>query len=230
MTFPPSDPYGQTNQPQQPGGPAPTGYPQQPGYAQPGYQQPAYQQPGYAQPGYQQAGLGQQPGVYPQAGAVDPASIPPDVAPADVGFSEAVKRYFKRFAQFKGAASRSEYWYAYLFYVLVAAVPGILYSIGLAMVVGSSAYDYDPYTQQYTQSGPSGVGLALTLFAGGLLGIWSLVNIVPMLAIAVRRLHDAGKPGIYILVNFIPFIGGIWCLILLISPTNRAAWQREWFM
>lgn len=228
MTFPASDPYGQSNYPQQPGGPAPTGYPQQSGYAQPayqsGYQQPGYQQPGYAQPAYQQ------PGAYPQAGAVDPASIPPGMAPADVGFVEAVKRYFKRFILFKGAASRSEYWYAYLFYLLVGAVPGILYMIGLAAVVGSSSYEYDPYIHQYTQSGPSGASMAFMLFASALLGIWGLVNIVPMLAIAVRRLHDAGKPGIYVLVSLIPIIGGIWCLILLVSPTNRAAWQREWFM
>lgn len=230
MTFPASDPYGQPNNSQQPGVPAPAGYPQQPGYQQPGYQQSGYTQPGYQQPGYQQAGFGQQPGAYPQFGAVDPASIPPGVAPADVGFGEAVKRYFKRFVQFRGAASRSEYWYAYLFYVLVAMVPGILYMIGLATMVGSSSYEYNPYTQQYTQSEPSGTSMALVLFASALLGLWGLVNIVPMLAIAVRRLHDAGKPGIYILVNLIPFIGGIWCLILLISPTNRAAWQREWFM
>ena len=48
-------------------------------------------------------------------------------------------------------------------------------------------------------------------------GLYSLALIVPSLAAAVRRLHDIGKSGIWILVGFIPLIGWIWLIILLIK-------------
>jgi uncharacterized membrane protein YhaH (DUF805 family) len=51
-----------------------------------------------------------------------------------------------------------------------------------------------------------------------LLWLWALALIVPGLAAGVRRLHDTGKPGIYVLVSFIPCVG----LILLIVWTVQA--------
>lgn len=44
---------------------------------------------------------------------------------------------------------------------------------------------------------------------------YTLVTFLPLVAAAVRRLHDANKSGLYILVGFIPVVGGIWLLILL---------------
>lgn len=45
--------------------------------------------------------------------------------------------------------------------------------------------------------------------------IYSLAVICPALAVGVRRMHDIGKSGFWLLVNFIPLIGSIWCLVLL---------------
>ncbi len=47
--------------------------------------------------------------------------------------------------------------------------------------------------------------------------LYSLALLVPSLAAAVRRLHDTGKSGLWILVGFIPIIGFIWLIILLIK-------------
>jgi uncharacterized membrane protein YhaH (DUF805 family) len=42
-------------------------------------------------------------------------------------------------------------------------------------------------------------------------GLYWLATIVPVVAVGIRRLHDIGKPGIWILLGLIPCVG----LILL---------------
>lgn len=45
-----------------------------------------------------------------------------------MGFADAVKSVFSQYAGFNGRARRSEFWYFYLFNIIVAAVLGILSS------------------------------------------------------------------------------------------------------
>ncbi len=44
--------------------------------------------------------------------------------------------------------------------------------------------------------------------------IWSLATLIPGLAVAVRRMHDIGKSGWFLLIGFIPIVGFIWLLVL----------------
>ena len=44
-------------------------------------------------------------------------------------------------------------------------------------------------------------------------GIVSLLLLWPSLAISVKRWHDRGKSGWWVLVGLIPVIGGLWLLI-----------------
>jgi len=39
--------------------------------------------------------------------------------------------------------------------------------------------------------------------------------LVPGLAVCVRRLHDIGKSGWWVLIGLVPVIGGIWLLVLM---------------
>ena len=55
---------------------------------------------------------------------------------------------------------------------------------------------------------------------GALTGIYALAVLIPSLAVGVRRLHDTGKSGWMLLVAFIPVIGSIWLLILLIMDST----------
>ena len=88
----------------------------------------------------------------------------------------------KKFADFDGRARRSEYWYFILFFFLVY--------IGLFMIAG---------------------GLA---FVSGILGgifsflaiIFLVAAIIPSLAVAIRRMHDVGKSGWFILIPIYSFI------------------------
>lgn len=54
--------------------------------------------------------------------------------------------------------------------------------------------------------------------------IYALAVFLPSLGVSIRRLHDIGKSGVWILISCIPVIGAIWLLILLVkegdSTTN----------
>ena len=41
------------------------------------------------------------------------------------------------------------------------------------------------------------------------LGVYMLAIIVPLLAVSVRRLHDTGRSGWWLLLSFVPFVGGL---------------------
>jgi uncharacterized membrane protein YhaH (DUF805 family) len=45
--------------------------------------------------------------------------------------------------------------------------------------------------------------------------LYSLAILLPSLAVAVRRLHDTGRSGWWILINLVPFVGGIILLVFM---------------
>ena len=104
---------------------------------------------------------------------------------------------FENYANFSGRARRSEYWYFVLAHVLVIVM--------LASLCGFS----------FTISESLGYVFV------ALLVVYVLAIIVPTLAVIVRRLHDIGKSGVYFFVRFIPFVGGIWLLIMLCTKGNN---------
>lgn len=65
-----------------------------------------------------------------------------------------------------------------------------------------------------TYSAHSGVGL--------LGGLYGLATLIPGLAVTVRRLHDTGRSGWWILICLIPFIGAIIFIVFLASNGNAA--------
>jgi len=91
-----------------------------------------------------------------------------------MNFGQAISSYFQNFANFKGRSRRSAYWFAYLFYVIIA-IP--------TMAIGATV---DPAT-------------GLTTY-GPLYYVWVLGNLIPGLAVATRRMHDVGKSGWFILI------------------------------
>jgi uncharacterized membrane protein YhaH (DUF805 family) len=126
-----------------------------------------------------------------------------------IGFGAAIKRFFSKYATFTGRASRGEYWWAYLFYIIIV---GVLYGIFIAgIVVASTAASSSGTTPQ----------LGGGFYAGSsLLSLFLLGTIVPYLAVTVRRLHDAGHSGWFVLLGLIPAVGGIILIVLLASATN----------
>jgi uncharacterized membrane protein YhaH (DUF805 family) len=97
---------------------------------------------------------------------------------------------------FEGRISRAPYWY---FTLAVVIVFGVLASVaGVSMFNGLSAAGDAP---------PS------TGAAGMLLGLLGLAIIWPALAIQAKRWHDVDKSAWWILIGFVPFVGGIIALV-----------------
>jgi len=101
----------------------------------------------------------------------------------------------KKYAVFSGRARRAEYWYFALFSTIISIVLA-----GIDVLIGS--------------------GSESTTNIGLLGGIYSLAILLPALGVSVRRLHDIGKSGWFILVSLIPLIGSIWLLILMIKDST----------
>jgi uncharacterized membrane protein YhaH (DUF805 family) len=112
-----------------------------------------------------------------------------------MGFVDAVKTCFAKYADFNGRARRAEYWYWALFMILVSVVLQVL----MGMTMGSDG---------------SGAGLPIAL-----LGLFVLATIVPSLAVAIRRLHDSGRSGWWYLLNLIP-LGGFVVLYFMIVDSE----------
>ncbi|WP_300556883.1 DUF805 domain-containing protein [Maricaulis sp.] len=107
-----------------------------------------------------------------------------------MGFIDAIKSGFSNYVNFQGRARRSEYWFWVLFTIIA--------SIALTFV-------------DVAMMGAESFGLLSPLF--------SLAIILPSIAVAVRRLHDSGKSGWWILISLIPLVGAIVLIIFYVSDS-----------
>ncbi|WP_141502064.1 DUF805 domain-containing protein [Paenibacillus luteus] len=51
-------------------------------------------------------------------------------------------------------------------------------------------------------------------------GLYSLFILLPSLAVGVRRLHDTGRSGLWLLLSFIPLIGAIILLVFFCQDSE----------
>ena len=101
----------------------------------------------------------------------------------------------KRYAEFTGRSRRKEYWMFTLLCVVVAVVLGIVESIlGLGGMVG---------------------------YYGPLTALFLLAILVPSIAVGIRRLHDTNRSGWWILISFVPFVGGLILLVFYVLEGTR---------
>jgi uncharacterized membrane protein YhaH (DUF805 family) len=104
----------------------------------------------------------------------------------------------RRYVDFGGRSSRSEFWLYVLVYVIIYIIAIVLD----ALVLGHNMSQ-------------GGVGIFT--------GIVALVHLLPGLAVAVRRLHDTDRSGWWILICLIPLIGAIWLIVLYCSAGTLGA-------
>jgi len=87
------------------------------------------------------------------------------VEPKSVGFGEAIGTCFKKYFVFEGRASKSEFWYFFLFY-----------TVGYLLI-----------DQVARSSQTPALLIAATIMAYG--------TIIPVISVGCRRLHDTNKSG-----------------------------------
>lgn len=125
---------------------------------------------------------------------------------------EAGRRFWKKYADFTGRASLSEFWFAYLWFFIVMFGAYLVFVV-LAAIVGAVAVGS-------SDTGATTVTAILLGVLGTVLMVGYFALLLPLIAVGVRRLHDAGYPGTYCLFALIPFVGGILLLIYLLSASN----------
>jgi len=50
--------------------------------------------------------------------------------------------------------------------------------------------------------------------------IFGVVILLPYLAVGVRRMHDTNRSGWWLLITFVPAIGSIWLLVLMVLDST----------
>ena len=53
-----------------------------------------------------------------------------------------------------------------------------------------------------------------------IVSIYDLLVLVPSIAVSVRRMHDTGRSGWWILINFVPLIGWIFFIVFAAEPSK----------
>ncbi len=109
-----------------------------------------------------------------------------------MGFGQAIGSGFRNYANFFGRAGRSEFWYWILFAFLGSIV---------AEILDAAIFVYHP-----------GLSPLNTLF--------TIVMLLPSLAVMVRRLHDTGRSGWWLFL--VPTVIGIFVLLYWASFEGTA--------
>ena len=114
-----------------------------------------------------------------------------DLASSHVGPVEAFTTAWRKSFTYGGKATRAEYWWFYFINLIV------IYA----------------YLWLVPTSPPD--------LASALLILYSIASVFPSLSIVVRRLRDIGKQWQWIFISLIPFIGGIWFIVLMCQPSGK---------
>ncbi len=114
----------------------------------------------------------------------------------------AYKNFFKGYVDFTGRSTRSEYWWIWLTNMIL-------------LVPFYSAY-FKVLANPRNEAALMALGGIAIIYM-----IFGLALILPMLALTVRRLRDAGFHWALIFIIFIPMVGSLALLVLLAMPTKQ---------
>lgn len=96
----------------------------------------------------------------------------------------------RKYTEFTGRARRMEYWMFALFNFIIYVVLGIV------------------------------IGLISKGLANVVLTIYALAVLLPSIAVAIRRLHDTGRTGWWLLIGLVPVIGTIILIVFMVLDSD----------
>ncbi|WP_234983326.1 DUF805 domain-containing protein [Demequina sp. NBRC 110053] len=137
-----------------------------------------------------------------------------------MGFGTAIKTCFGKYADFSGRARRSEFWWWYLFTVLVT----------IPLVIVFYVLVFAAFVPVWSQAGPDGtvpddaiedVNWVLIVIGGVVMFAAWLALAIPTYAVWARRLHDMGQSGHWLWLNLVSL--GIVPLIMAFLDSERGA-------
>ena len=109
---------------------------------------------------------------------------------------------WKHYADFKGRARRKEYWMFILFYLIIGVILGSILGVGLGLQNFSSIEMYNSFISNPFVIFGIGEGWVRIVFYV-YVAFW-LASLLPYFAVTVRRLHDIGQKGTWLLLILIP--------------------------
>ena len=123
--------------------------------------------------------------------------------------------YWKNYANFNDRTSRKGFWMVVLFNIIISF---LFYTIVIVSVGGFAEFNHNMTDSTQANS--------MRMLVTTSIGLWGLANLIPNLAIAVRRLHDTGRSWLNLLFGLIPVIGVIVLLVFYLSGTNLASYNN----
>jgi uncharacterized membrane protein YhaH (DUF805 family) len=102
---------------------------------------------------------------------------------------------------FNGRIGIGKFWQATLVHIIL--------NIAIYVMAAAAAPTPPQDPNEYAIQGPSDtrIGVLIAIF------VTLIVLFVSYLAVAVKRCHDRGKSGWWVLISFIPLVGFVWWLI-----------------
>ena len=108
---------------------------------------------------------------------------------------------FKKYVQFHGRAPRHEFWWWTLALIIANFIAVF---IDMSLLNSNVQIVAEPGRVEMSDEGP-------------LATILSLATLLPTISVAVRRLHDVGKSGWWLLVMFVPLLGALYLIFLYVQ-------------
>ncbi len=114
-----------------------------------------------------------------------------------VTFAEAMKLYFSNLFNFSGKATKSEFWWSFLFNSILFILFELIDLIISRYLFHKPIAMIDLINSRYPN---------YLFFPLGIGGFLQVLLVLMGTSIAVRRMHDIGKPGTLVLIYLIPLI------------------------
>jgi uncharacterized membrane protein YhaH (DUF805 family) len=112
----------------------------------------------------------------------------------------ATSTVLSKYVTFSGRASRPEFWWWFVSLCVVLSITGIIDGILIAPLLG-----FDTFQEE--------AGRPLSLLFG-------LAVVLPNIAVGIRRLHDTGRVGWWLLIGLIPVLGTLVLLYFYVQPSE----------
>lgn len=128
-----------------------------------------------------------------------------------VSWTQSIKLAFRNYINFYGRARRSEFFY---FYATIFAITFFLFM--LYIIAGDIDFYYDEDDDVYHYEVNDDYEIIIWIIA-----IIRFIVFLPLLGLMVRRLHDIGRTGCLVLLDFIPLIGQLILICILCIDSEK---------
>ena len=125
-----------------------------------------------------------------------------------MSFIQSIKSFYKNYFNFRGRASRSEYWWNNLLSYGLITIWYAVYFVALFSLIDAGSDPTEATLIAYGQTGIVGI----------LLLIFLLASFIPSLSISFRRIHDKNKSAWNFLWLLVPIFG---CIPILVWFCQR---------